>query len=847
MKKISLTVWLLGMCCLLNGLFSKVSAQSVTLSSPASSSTYVDTATALFTISDPVGAPQQIQLVFTYTSGYYTNAIGSVWTLTMKSNTPSPGSFSFKPTDLTNAVNPFTASPSGSMLEGLYSVYCQYVRPASAGGTTLKTTSRSNVYLDLLTVSPAFTYTTGVTVNTNTGVFTLGNHLLTNNAPVTLSGVNGGITNIYYVSVQDSSNFSLVTTAGGTNYLTVTNTNSPKVSYAALTSNARFGGSQNLIYYTLGESYLSGSAHITFTGVYTNLTLNLVDNTLTGRFMLNRTNITSSLITSASATNLPDGLYNVAISYQDRFSHQAAVTTLTNVLFDAVTQQPSIISPSSFSPLADGSAIVYILPEIPLSGSVLLTFSNGTNHVVFNMSDSVSNQFVFSLTNYGSVLPSGVYSITLSYSDSLGNPASSATVNGVSILGLPIITTNPTNVIADIGSNVTFQVGVGGANAYTYQWYYTDADPIATAGGYALTYADFTYGAVVTNAGYGYTNTPNVYFTGGGGSGAQGYVSMSNGTVTFITVTNAGFGYTTPPNVTIDPPVSLLAGETNNNLTVSNFSPLNLGSYWVVVSDTYGSVTSSVATTTLSGTPPPQPPSVLVAPSDTNISLHNPLTLAVTAGGTPPISYQWTQGGTNLSFATNSTFQLSDFRTTNVGTYAVILSSPYGSVTSSVAQVSMLPSLTRPFKGFTQIWGETGAFSVTAVGTGTLQYQWYFNGQAIDGATSNTYSIGNLQFTNAGAYNVVVTSSLGSVTNAAYQVVVNPANIRLGMFAGVVIDGTVGNAFAIQSCTNLNVTNQWVTETNLTLTQPEQIWFDAAADSTQQLVPKKFYRVMALP
>ena len=128
-----------------------------------------------------------------------------------------------------------------------------------------------------------------------------------------------------------------------------------------------------------------------------------------------------------------------------------------------------------------------------------------------------------------------------------------------------------------------------------------------------------------------------------------------------------------------------------------------------------------------------------------------------------------------------------------------------------------------------------------------MQYQWYYNGQAIEGATSNTYSIGNLQFTNAGAYNVVVTSSLGSVTNAAYQVVVNPANIRLGMFAGVVIDGTVGNAFAIQSCTNLNVTNQWVIETNLTLTQPEQIWFDAAADSTQQLVPKKFYRVMALP
>jgi len=55
----------------------------------------------------------------------------------------------------------------------------------------------------------------------------------------------------------------------------------------------------------------------------------------------------------------------------------------------------------------------------------------------------------------------------------------------------------------------------------------------------------------MVNAGSGYTSTPNVTFTGGGGTGATGVAKMGNdGNVLYVTVTNAGnFDYTSSPSV----------------------------------------------------------------------------------------------------------------------------------------------------------------------------------------------------------------------------------------------------------------------------------------------------------
>jgi hypothetical protein len=57
-------------------------------------------------------------------------------------------------------------------------------------------------------------------------------------------------------------------------------------------------------------------------------------------------------------------------------------------------------------------------------------------------------------------------------------------------------------------------------------------------------------GVELTNSGFGYTESPKVLFSGGGGSGVEASANIANGIVGLITVTNGGSGYITSPEVT---------------------------------------------------------------------------------------------------------------------------------------------------------------------------------------------------------------------------------------------------------------------------------------------------------
>lgn len=156
----------------------------------------------------------------------------------------------------------------------------------------------------------------------------------------------------------------------------------------------------------------------------------------------------------------------------------------------------------------------------------------------------------------------------------------------------------------------------------------------------------------------------------------------------------------------------------------------------------------------------------------------------------------------------------------------------------------MYPFLATPFEGLDTYWGYTNTLSIVAWGSGPLNYQWFDNGIAIANATNQTLSFPGIQPTNSGLYSVVVASPFGSVTNTPEQVVVNPAGIAFGgLYPSVIIQGVVGLNYFIQSTTNLANTNSWVTLTNLTLTQPTQLWVDTNTDASLPVNPLRYYRV----
>ena len=403
------------------------------------------------------------------------------------------------------------------------------------------------------------------------------------------------------------------------------------------------------------------------------------------------------------------------------------------------------------------------------------------------------------------------------------------------------ITQDLTNFDDIYSENTTIFFTATSSSTLEYQWYFVPTNNIGqVAGAYAETIDGFVYGAVVTNGGFGYGNVPKVSFVGGGGAGAGGYATVSNGIVVGIAVTNAGFGYTSIPAVAIDPPNGLIFGQTNSTLTITNANHNSLGNYYVVVSNSFGSVTSSVVNLTLLF-----PPTIAMNPVGFTQGYHSSNTLSVAATGTPPFSYQWSLNGTNINGATSNSLFIASLNLTNAGVYTVEVMNPYGYAYSSPAYVNLSPALTSPFTGAVGLWGQDTTLGVSAIGSGSLDYQWYFDGQVILGATNSTYTLDSIQFTNAGLYNVVVSSAYGIVTNTAYQVVVNPANIALGTFPGVYITGTVGYSYTIQSTTNLADTNAWVTLTNITLTVPSQIWDDNQTDLTKPGNSQKFYRILS--
>src|SRR5262249_36618670 len=78
---------------------------------------------------------------------------------------------------------------------------------------------------------------------------------------------------------------------------------------------------------------------------------------------------------------------------------------------------------------------------------------------------------------------------------------------------------------------------------------------------------------------------------------------------------------------------------------------------------------------------------------------------------------------------------------------------------------------------------------------------------------NSSLTLDNLEFTDGGGFSVVVSNAYGTVTSSTAHLIVNPAGVSLGMYAGLTIDGSPGKTYAIQFSTNFI---SWMTLTNVT-------------------------------
>jgi hypothetical protein len=90
-------------------------------------------------------------------------------------------------------------------------------------------------------------------------------------------------------------------------------------------------------------------------------------------------------------------------------------------------------------------------------------------------------------------------------------------------------------------------------------------------------------------------------------------------------------------------------------------------------------------------------------------------------------------------------------------------------------QLAGPPVITTPPQSQVVAPGSSVQFTVTAAGVPDPTYQWYVNGSAFRGATTNKLGFANARSSDAGDYTVVVTNDLGTVTSNAAKLTVNAA------------------------------------------------------------------------
>ncbi len=222
---------------------------------------------------------------------------------------------------------------------------------------------------------------------------------------------------------------------------------------------------------------------------------------------------------------------------------------------------------------------------------------------------------------------------------------------------------------------------------------------------------------------------------------------------------------------------SLGSTGTSSTLTLNGVTATNAGSYTVVVQNSWGSVTSAMATLTVY-----VPAGIQTQPTNLAVIRGQNASFSVVASGTAPLNYQWNFDGSALSAATNATLSLTNVQSNQAGSYAVVVTNSWGSVTSAVASltVDIPPSIMTQPQSQVVTQGQNVSFSVAACGTKPLSYHWKLNGSALSAAATNaTLSLTNVQSTQAGSYTVVVTNSWGSVTSAVASLTVDvPAGIQ---------------------------------------------------------------------
>ncbi len=162
------------------------------------------------------------------------------------------------------------------------------------------------------------------------------------------------------------------------------------------------------------------------------------------------------------------------------------------------------------------------------------------------------------------------------------------------------------------------------------------------------------------------------------------------------------------------------------------------------------------------------------------VCLNSPLTLSITATGTPGPTYQWRKDGINIPGATSASYSIPAADNDDAGSYDVVVSNSCGSVTSNPATVTVpLPDVTVPASLTVCAGGNVPASAFSSNLPGTT-FTWTNSDTNIGIAASGSGNVPAFTATNSATSAIIatitVTPSLSGCAGppVSYTIRVNP-------------------------------------------------------------------------
>jgi len=237
-----------------------------------------------------------------------------------------------------------------------------------------------------------------------------------------------------------------------------------------------------------------------------------------------------------------------------------------------------------------------------------------------------------------------------------------------------------------------------------------------------------------------------------------------------------------------------LGGATNGTLNLSALTIAHAGDYRVIVANAAGSVTSLVATLIVQS-----PPFITAHPQPVTVVSNQSANFSVTAGGTPPLTYQWQFNGGNIPNATNDTLLLANVLPSQAGNYRAQVGNTAGATFSSNALLTVQVPAYFTVQPTNQnvLPGTNVTLVAQATGAGTVRFQWRFNGTDLLHATNASYSFTGANLTDHhGSFSVVIEDDITTVTSATAFVYVL---VKPGIVQHVVSQTTLQGGTAVFS------------------------------------------------